>query len=99
MKQLFNKAPLFLLIFFLLGFTFISVGGEYLHHHVHAHEHEESKSQDCHYAQLLTQSFIFVSVFAFLFQTKSFVGFSSNVHRFFLNPSFLLPSPRAPPTA
>jgi len=51
-----NKLALTLLLLALLGFVFISLGGEFLHDIIHHHKDQDSHDQ-CFVSQLIVQAF------------------------------------------
>jgi len=91
-----SKFALSLLLFAVMTFSVISLGGDYFHSQIHKHHNEASK-QECSFSQLLVKQFILlVAVFAFVFMGRQYAGFSS-CQSIVSKTHFLLPSLRAPP--
>lgn len=91
-----NKFGLAILLFGLLGFATISIGGEYLHNKIH-HHHDVESQQQCPIHQLLVQFFILaVTALAAIQIEKNFL-LPKLYHLFISKVHFVLPSLRAPP--
>lgn len=79
----------------LLGFAFLSLGGEFLHEHAHNHDHDIE--QECPLYQFLIQSLIafVVCIAAIVLKSQSFI--ICLYQSVLSQEQFSLPTPRAPP--
>ncbi len=91
-----KKIPIIFLCFALLGFAFLSIGGEYFHSQVHDHEH--GTEQECPLYQFLVQALISIVVAIAALKIKVQRHVTNVFQSIKSRVDFYLPSPRGPPS-
>ena len=92
-----NKPIIFILCLALLGFAFLSVGGEYLHGMIH--NHEQGTEQHCPFYHFLIQASLALIVFLTALVLESQSNFVTTYRAFVSKTWACFSYLRAPPAA
>jgi hypothetical protein len=96
MFKLNKKIPIVLLCFALLGFAFLSLGGDFLHSQIH--DHEQGTEKECPLYQFLLQALISIIVAIVALKIKVQRHVTNVIESILSWVDFSIPPPRGPPS-